>query len=117
MSFPVPSPAFNHVLDIIAVIIVCLATVPANLFPVIYSRRPWSRSFIGRALMVSAIGMALLIDVTVAFYIFGDYPYRNLVRTLVFGLVLTGISLEFTALLRADKDRDLSDENEGESIL
>lgn len=114
MSIPVPSAAFNHVLDIISVVIVCLAAIPANLFPLVYSRRPWNKSFIGRALMVKATGIALLIDVTVAFYLFGDYSYRNLIRVLVFSVVFVGITLQFLSLLRADNDRDLSDEHENE---
>jgi NhaP-type Na+/H+ or K+/H+ antiporter len=99
-------------LDIAAAIIVCLAALPANLFPLVYSRRPWRASFLGRALMVKAVGIALLIDLSIVRLVLPEIPYYEILRLVVFAVVATGIWLQFMSLVRASNDRDLSDEHE-----
>ena len=112
-----PSPGWNRILDEYSGILVFIAAVPATLFPIVYSRRPWRASFLGRALMVKATGLALLIDISLLYVQFGDdYPYRQLVRAAVYTLITTGIILQFTALCVAPWSRDLSDEHEHEDV-
>lgn len=77
------------------------------MFPIVYAFRPWRQSAIGRALMVKAVGMALLIDISIIYNVLGDnYPLRNLVRVIVYALIVVGIWSQFIAMLRAGKKRD-----------
>ena len=52
---------------------------------------PWWRSRIGRALVVSSWGMALLVNISLLYQFFGDdYALRDVVRLTVFSLVFLG---------------------------
>lgn len=82
-------------------VVLMLAVVPANLFPLFYLRSAWYISPIGRALMTKACGLAALIDVSLLYMVFGsDYTGRDLVRAVVFSLVVFGMYYQFGALLR-----------------
>lgn len=87
--------------DAIAFSLVC-ATAPAiTLFVLIYGiTSPWYRSMIGRALMVSSTGFALLVDLVLVYQWLGDeYPLRDVVRITVFALVCLGAWLKLIAIL------------------
>ena len=89
--------------DTIAYALIWLAVPPATLFPVLYFFRPWWRSLAGLALMTSSFGLALLIDISLAYRVFGnDYPGRDAVRLTVYALIVAGSWLILLALLRAD---------------
>lgn len=96
--------------------LVLLAVVPANLFPLLYGTSvTWWRSFTGRALMTSAIGMALLIDISVLYRFLGeDYPFRDTIRLTVYALVVAGSWMKLGAFLvqRRDGNRDRRRERE-----
>lgn len=96
------SPAANQILDAIAIALIFIAAPPVTMFPIVYAFRPWRESLIGRALMTKAIGLALLIDISIAYQLLGDdYPFRNVVRVAVYALVVTGIWFQFIAMVRA----------------
>lgn len=96
------SPTAEHWLDMIAVALIFAAAPPATMFPIVYAFRPWRRSMIGRALMVKAVGLALLIDISIAYIVMGDdYAYRDLVRVAVYGLIVVGIWWQFIAMAKA----------------
>lgn len=62
---------------------------------------PWWRTLIGRALFTKALGLAALVDLALAYWIFGDdYAARDVVRVCVFGLILVGAWLQLLALLK-----------------
>lgn len=89
----------NEILDMIAVGIVFAGVIPATLFPILYGRSPWRRSKVGRALMTKAVGIALLIDFSVLYVLLGrDAP--GWLRVVVYGLVITGVWMQFVALVR-----------------
>jgi hypothetical protein len=48
-----------------------IAAVCTTAFPLLYAFSPWYRSVLGRALMIQAIGFALILDIT-AFYTLVD---------------------------------------------
>jgi hypothetical protein len=83
----------------------------ATLFPLLYGlTTPWWRSLIGRALMTKAVGLALLIDISLLYTWLGDdYFLRDAVRLTVYGLIFVGVWLQLTALFvekyRARGDR------------
>ena len=88
--------------DTIAYGLIWLAVLPATLFPIIYFFRPWWRSLAGRALMTSSLGLALLIDISLAYKVFGnDYPGRDAVRLTVYALIVAGSWMILFALFRA----------------
>lgn len=85
-------------LETIAVAVVVAGVIPATLFPILYARGPWRRSFVGRALMTKAIGIALLIDFAVVSH-FTPWDTPTAVAVLVYGLVVGGVWLQFLALI------------------
>lgn len=88
------------------------AAWPATLlYPVIYGlTAPWWRSWIGRALMVEAVGVFVLLTFSVLFQAFGpNYPGRDVIRIAGMGISLFGFWMVLVALLKvkADAKRDL----------
>lgn len=78
------------------------ATSPAvTVFVVLYATTvPWWKTSIGRALLVSSAALMMLIDLSVAFQLFGaDYLGRDAVRLTVLSLVFLGAWLKLYALL------------------
>lgn len=73
------------------------ASLPAaNGFPLVYGLlQPWWRSQVGRALLTKATGLAIILNLTAAVYIFGDYWIRPYVRAAAFTLVVVGIWYQF----------------------
>lgn len=82
--------------------------IPATLFPLLYWKWfPWWKQPLGRALMAKATGLMLLVNVSVAYSIFGDdYPGRELVKFGVFALVLTGLWYELVVLIKIRRSGD-----------
>lgn len=91
----------SETLDAYASVLVFLAVIPATAFPILYGfRSAWWIHPIGRALMTKAIGMALLIDITVIYALFGDeYPGRHLVRAIVYTLIVAGLYYQTAVLI------------------
>lgn len=87
--------------DTIAVLLVLGMAPPATLFPIIYGiTSPWSKTLVGRALMTKAVGMALLIDITLIYNWLGDdYFLRDYVRFIVFLFIFLGTWMQLSALL------------------
>jgi hypothetical protein len=97
--------------DDIRFALVAFAVLPATGFTLVYGlRSPWYRSLLGRALFTHALGMALLIDISVAYKMFGDdYPGRDVVSISVYAVIIAGTWAQFIALLRERRHgRDLS---------
>lgn len=97
--------------------VMLLAAAPAvTVFPLVYGLTlPWFRSLIGRGLMVTSLGLGGLIDISLAYRIFGsDYQARDPLRLLVFGFITVGMWMLLLALLRGQLkqralDVDLAD--------
>lgn len=89
--------------DLLAAFLVTAAAPPLTLFPFFYAwiaRGVWWRASAGRALMVSTTGLALLVDISLAYQVFGDdYPYRDVVRNTVYALIAAGAWLKFGSLI------------------
>lgn len=106
------SATVEHWLDVAAVFLIFAAAPPATMFPIVYAFRPWRSSMIGRALMTKAIGLALLIDISIAYIVMGDdYAFRDLVRVLVYGVIVVGIYYQFIAMVRAPHNPRPKDES------
>ena len=78
-------------------------TAPAaTLFPVLYMvYAPWQRSLVGRAIVISKIGLACLVDASLAYHFAGpNYPYRTQVVLGSFALIGVWTWLYLIALLR-----------------
>lgn len=89
--------------DALAFVLVVASALPLNVFPfclAYISRGVWWRTSTGIALMVSTTGLAALVDITIAYKVFGDdYPYRDLVRNTVYAWIALGAWLKLGALL------------------
>lgn len=88
--------------DTAAVLLVIIAAPAATVFPFMYAwvaRGVWWRTPTGRALMTSSTALALLIDIFLAYQVFGDnYALRDAVRLTVYALIAAGAWLKLGAL-------------------
>ncbi|WP_067428394.1 putative phage holin [Nocardioides jensenii] len=86
--------------DMLALLLIVAAAPPATVFPLLYGlSAPWWRSLVGRALMTSSLGLAFLIDISLAYKAFGDnYALRDVVRLSVYALIVCGAWMQFLAL-------------------
>lgn len=78
-------------------------TIPvAVLYPLVYGlRAPWWKSAIGRALMIKALGLLMLLLFSVFFYWFGPgYTGRDTFRIVGMSLLFVGLHLAFIAMVR-----------------
>lgn len=76
--------------------------VPAvTVFPILYLFfYRWYRDPIGRALMVKAVGLGLLVDISAIYAIYGDdYFLREQVKFTVFTLLLIGMWYQLAIFL------------------
>ena len=77
--------------DIFRILVV--ATLPGAIaFPIICSRVRWWRDWVGRALMVKALGVAILLTISFMYQVFGPgYSFRDSLRLLGMLAVFFGI--------------------------
>lgn len=92
------------VLDQIAFALICYSALPATLFVVVYARRPWWRSIYGRALMLSGLSLALLLDLTLLFR-WVPVPGAHVIQLVVFALVAVATTLMCVAVVKAGRSR------------
>lgn len=97
--------------DTFADILVLAAVVPATLTPILYTLLPWYRSTVGRVMMIQAIGLAGVVDLSAAYNFIGnDYSGRDVIRILVYAFVLTGLwgvlFLQLSARQRAQGSKE-----------
>jgi hypothetical protein len=81
----------------------CLPAV--NLYPLFYAFRPWRSTPQGQALMVKALGNVMVIDLTVTYLWFGEYPGRDVLRVVGFSLFFTGINYLLATLIFSEGAR------------
>lgn len=95
--------------DTVALLLIIAAAPPLTLFVPYYAwvaRGVWWRNPAGRALMVSTSGLALLVDISLLYAVFGDeYPYRDAVRLTVYAWITAGSWLKFGALVYESRHR------------
>lgn len=83
-------------------IMIYIAAPPMNLFPLLYSRSPWASSLVGRSLMTSSVGLALLIDLSLMIRVFGpDYYGHDVIVLVAFAIMILGSYMQFFSLLKA----------------
>ena len=87
--------------DTVAVLLVLVAAPPATLFPLIYGFTVrWWTFWIGRALLTSSVGLALLIDISLLYKWLGDdYLLRDIVRLTVYAIIAVGAWLKLASIL------------------
>lgn len=90
---------------LVDLILLHVMAIPATLFPLLYLRSQWSRHEIGRALMLSSVGLALLIDVSVLgiwLDVESDWV-SDLTTTVVLAVILAGSVYQVVLLIRAQR--------------
>lgn len=89
--------------DLVCLLLVIGMAPPLTLFPFVYAwvaRGIWWRVSAGRAIMISTTSLAALVDVTLAYAVWGDdYALRDVVRISVFSGVFLGAWLKFGSLI------------------
>lgn len=87
--------------EVAALVIVAAIAPPATLFAIIYGLTvPWWATTIGRAMLISSTGLALLVDISLLYQVFGEnYALRDWVRLSVFMIVCLGAWYKFGALV------------------
>lgn len=87
--------------EIVALITVAAIAPFATAFTVIYFWTvPWWQTIIGRAMLASSAGLALLVDISLLYQWLGDdYQQRDIVRLSVFFTVLIGAVFKLAALV------------------
>lgn len=92
--------------DYVSYYLLLIAVAPANLYVLFYWFRPWTRTPQGRALMVKALGNAVLLDIIFSANWFHDYPGRGLIRVIGFAFFTAGGIYLLVALLRSQGARE-----------
>lgn len=82
--------------------LVVLALPAVILYPLIYGfTSPWWTSWIGRALLVKAVGVAILVSFSALYQLFGpDYWGRDYVRIIGMALACIGFYLALFSLIQ-----------------
>lgn len=77
------------------------AAAASTLFTVLYGFTvPWWHTAIGRALLVSSAALALLLDLSVMYQVFGqNYLARDFIRVTIMVAIFAGTLLKLGALL------------------
>ena len=69
--------------------------VPATYFPIFYTLAfRWWGNHLGRALFIKAVGLALVIDLTLYFTLFGQRHWGAEIQFFVFATMLVGLSYQ-----------------------
>lgn len=87
--------------DKLAVAMILAAAPAVTLFPIVYGlTSPWRRHLLGWGLLMSSTGLALLIDISLAYQWLGDdYALRDAVRLTVYALIVVGAWIMLAALV------------------
>jgi hypothetical protein len=86
--------------EIVALVTVAAIAPFATAFAALYFWTvPWWQTLIGRAMLASSAGLALLVDISLLYQWLGDnYQQRDIVRLAVFFTVLIGAVFKLQAL-------------------
>lgn len=88
--------------EIVAVVLIIATAIPATLFALVYGFTvPWWETLIGKAMLISSTALALLVDITLLYRVFGDdYYLREVVLMFVLQLISQGAWWKWGALIR-----------------
>lgn len=93
--------------DNVVIALIVIAAPAQTAFILLYGLgSPWWRSLIGRALFTKALGLAAIVDLSLAYHWFGDnYFLRDPVRIGVFVVIAVGAWLQLTAFVKQRLER------------
>lgn len=75
-----------------------VCAVGQTLFVLLWATLRWWQRWVGRALMVKSVALALFLDTALVNYYLPPYPHEQLVGTLEFALVAAGICSQLLVL-------------------
>lgn len=103
----------NGIIDNWGDIVVLSYLIPLLLFIGLYLfRSPWTSTELGIALMFQKVGMSLIVLLIVASIYLGDYPYRDLVRGIIYTAVGVALWVDVVNLLRYQRKTRASSPDE-----
>lgn len=96
--------------DEAAILLIVVGAIAQTTFVLFYSfTSPWWRTLVGRALWTKATGLALLMDISIAYHFLGDeYAWRDVVRLSVYGFIVLGAWLQLWAFVHEKRQRPTS---------
>lgn len=83
--------------EIYTVGLVHLTLIPANAFPLVYSRSPWRSTDVGKALMLKGTALAALFDIGVLGF-WWPFPGYAYLYAAILTLVSAGITYQFLVM-------------------
>lgn len=89
-------------IDDVALVLLLLTAPPSTLYPIVFGLTTrWRGTLMGPALLTKSIGLALLVDLSLAYRVLGaGYQGRDVARVTVFALITVGVWMQTYALLR-----------------
>jgi hypothetical protein len=79
-------------------VLVHVSAVAQTVFVVLWLTLPWWREWVGRALMIKSVALALFLDFSLINHYAGDYAWRPYITAALFALVTAGIVSQVIAL-------------------
>jgi hypothetical protein len=87
--------------DHILLTLAWLTAPPTTAFVFVYglTTRWYRNGFLGYALMISSLGLAMLMDASLAYRLLGEYQLRPVILFIIFSFICAGAWLKFIALI------------------
>lgn len=93
--------------DVAIFTLLAVSAAASFLYFFFYMFRPWHSTAQGRALMTKAVGNVILLDLmAMPFALWGEYPYRSVVRLIGFSIFTVGIVYLLVTLLWSPGAKD-----------
>lgn len=92
--------------ELYIVVVGCLTLPLAVAYPLLYSRLPWKKSLLGRALMTKARSVALLYIVGIL-NIFWPLPFHGYLMSLVTTYLFVGIGFQLIVMIRVQNEGNI----------
>lgn len=92
--------------QIYIVVVGCMTLPLAVAYPLLYSRLPWKKSLLGRALMTKARSVALLYVVGMV-NIFWPLPFHGYLMALVTTYLFVGIGFQLIVMIRVQNEGNI----------
>ena len=91
--------------ELVAILLIISIAPAQNAFVIVYAFwSPWWASWLGRAIFSGSLGLALLVDLSLAYQLLGDdYPGRDAVRLTVYSLIAAGSWMSLIVLLASKR--------------
>ena len=88
---PATYAAMTDELHTVIEVLLWVSAIGQSLFVIVWATRPWYRHWVGRALMVKTVALALYLDFAVLVNFVDPFPALQLLGVILFGHITVGI--------------------------